>query len=43
MWPHRATHYLAVYAYNDGQLSTILEQSYEQYLVEDITGGGVRI
>ena len=33
-------HYLAVYAYNDGQLSTILEQSYEQYLVEDITGGG---
>ena len=33
-------HYLTVYAYNDGQLSTILEQSYEQYLVEDITGGG---
>ena len=33
-------HYLAVYAYNDGQISTILEQSYEQYLVEDITGGG---
>ena len=33
-------HYLAVYAYNDGQLSTILEQSYEQYLVEDIAGGG---
>ena len=33
-------HYLAVYAFNDGILSTILEQSYEQYLVEDITGGG---
>ena len=33
-------HYLAVYAYNDGVLSTILEQPYEQYLVEDITGGG---
>ena len=33
-------HYLAVYAYSEGVLSTILEQSYEQYLVEDITGGG---
>ena len=33
-------HYLAVYSYTDGVLSTILEQQYEQYLVEDITGGG---
>ena len=33
-------HYLAVYSYEDGTLSTILEQQYEQYLVEDITGGG---
>ena len=33
-------HYLAVYSYNGGVLSAILEQSYEQYLVEDITGGG---
>ena len=33
-------HYLAVYAYNEGELSAILEQPYEQYLVEDITGGG---
>ena len=32
--------YLAVYSYNDGVLSTILEQQYQQYLVEDITGGG---
>ena len=32
--------YLAVYSYEDGELSAILEQSYEQYLVEDITGGG---
>ena len=31
--------YLAVYSYEDGELSTILEQQYEQYLVEDITGG----
>ena len=30
-------HYLAVYSYTDGVLSTIL---YQQYLVEDITGGG---
>ena len=33
-------HYLAVYSYQKGTLSTILEQQYEQYLVEDITGGG---
>ena len=33
-------HYLAVYSYQDGTLSTILEQQYQQYLVEDITGGG---
>ena len=33
-------HYLAVYSYTDGMLSTILEQQYQQYLVEDITGGG---
>ena len=33
-------HYLAVYPYTDGVLSTILEQQYQQYLVEDITGGG---
>ena len=33
-------HYLAVYYYTDGVLSTILEQQYQQYLVEDITGGG---
>ena len=33
-------HYLAVYFYTDGELSTILEQQYQQYLVEDITGGG---
>lgn len=32
--------YLAVYSYGDGTLDTILEQPYEQYLVEDITGGG---
>ena len=32
-------HYLAVYSYTDGELSTILEQQYEQYLVENITGG----
>ena len=31
--------YLAVYSYQDGTLSTILEQQYEQYLVENITGG----
>ena len=30
--------YLAVYSYENGQVSAILEQSYEQYLVEDITG-----
>ena len=30
--------YLAVYSYTDGVLSTILEQQYQQYLVEDITG-----
>ena len=33
-------HYLAVYSYENGELATILEQQYEQYLVEDITGGG---
>ena len=33
-------HYLAVSSYTDGELSTILEQQYQQYLVEDITGGG---
>ena len=33
-------HYLAVYSYTDGELSTILEQQYQQYLIEDITGGG---
>ena len=33
-------HYLAVYSYTDGVLSTILEQQYQQYLVEDINGGG---
>ena len=33
-------HYLAVYSYTDGVLSTLLEQQYQQYLVEDITGGG---
>ena len=33
-------HYLAVYSYTDSVLSTILEQQYQQYLVEDITGGG---
>ena len=32
-------HYLAVYSYQNGTLSTILEQQYEQYLVENITGG----
>ena len=36
----RGDNYLAVYSYEDGELSAILEQSYEQYLVEDITGGG---
>ena len=35
-------HYLAVYAYQNGAIETILEQSYEQYLVEDITGGGTQ-
>ena len=33
-------HYLAVYSFAQGELTTILEQQYEQYLVEDITGGG---
>ena len=32
--------YLAVYSYENGEVNAILEQSYEQYLVEDITGGG---
>ena len=35
--------YLAVYSYENGQVSAILEQSYEQYLVEDITGGGNQV
>ena len=33
-------HYVAVYSYENGEVSAILEQAYEQYLVEDITGGG---
>lgn len=36
----QADRYLAVYSYIDGQITVILEQQYEQYLVEDITGGG---
>ncbi len=32
--------YLAVYAYTDGQLQTVLQQPYTQYLVQDITGSG---
>lgn len=32
--------YLAVYAYKDGAVETILEQPYGQYLIEDITGTG---
>ena len=32
--------YLAVDSYEHGEVNAILEQSYEQYLVEDITGGG---
>ena len=32
--------YLAVYSYENGHVTAILEQSYEKYLVEDITGGG---
>ncbi len=36
------TSYLAVYSYENGTGQAILEQSYEQYLVEDITGGGSR-
>ncbi len=32
--------YLAVYSYTGGEVTAILEQPYEQYLVEDITGGG---
>ena len=32
-------HYLAVYSYQKGTLSTILEQQYEMYLVENIAGG----
>ena len=31
-------HYLAVYSYENGTVNAILEQSYEQHLVEDITG-----
>lgn len=33
-------HYLAVYSYENGEFSAILEQAYEQYLVDDITGRG---
>ena len=33
-------HYLAVYSYENGELTTILEQQSQQYLVENITGGG---
>ena len=36
----RGDSYLAVYSYEHGEVNAILEQSYEQYLVEDITGGG---
>lgn len=32
--------YLAVYAYENGELQTILKQPYTQYIVEDITGSG---
>ncbi len=32
--------YLAVYAYQDAALTTVLQQPYSQYLVEDITGTG---
>lgn len=32
--------YLAVYAYKNGEVETILEQPYGQYLIEDITGTG---
>ncbi len=32
--------YLAVYAYKDGAVETILEEPYGQYLIEDITGTG---
>lgn len=32
--------YLAVYAYLDGEVDTLLEQPYSQYLIEDITGTG---
>ncbi|MFR1571360.1 MAG: hypothetical protein ACLSTW_00145 [Faecalibacterium sp.] len=34
--------YLAVYSYENGEVSAILEQAYEQYLVEDITGGATK-
>lgn len=33
--------YLAVYAWQDGALETILQQNYTQYVIEDITGSGV--
>lgn len=32
--------YLAVYTYENGELQTILQQTYTQYIVEDITGSG---
>lgn len=33
--------YLAVYNYKDGAVETVLQQPYTQYLIEDITGGGI--
>ena len=32
--------YLAVYAYEDGQIEAILAEPYGQYIIEDITGTG---
>ncbi len=32
--------YLAVYSYEDGEILSILERPYSQYLIEDITGSG---
>ncbi|MCI2046536.1 MAG: hypothetical protein LKJ90_02315 [Faecalibacterium sp.] len=32
--------YLAVYSYTDGKLETVLQQPYNQYLIEDFTGRG---
>ena len=36
----QADSYLAVYAYQDGEIDDILAEPYDQYLVEDITGTG---